>query len=276
MSNDSEPTTRSLSVPRSQSLALRQGNSLVTRGLQDLQAIVRIAVLHFPREFSLGEIIVGRVLTTEATRYFGCAQGDIAIPWTEAGLKVSLMLGEGSRPHLRTLRQLESNSLWGLEMAWDYYTDDELENVSHLTGLRELSVVGLDELSDAGLQHLAGMESLTGLDLASLMVTDNGILRLLRCLPGLSYLSICCPRLTDAFFEGLIALPLSKNLTELHFMGGDSVCSVSSRGWSLIGQLSKLRDLCVDDWAHHEFTSHALESVKRALPHCRIDVTPTG
>ena len=36
MSNDSEPTSRSLSVPRGQSLALRPGNALVTRGLQDI------------------------------------------------------------------------------------------------------------------------------------------------------------------------------------------------------------------------------------------------
>ena len=36
MSNDSPPTTRILSIPRGQSLALRAGNALVTRGLQDI------------------------------------------------------------------------------------------------------------------------------------------------------------------------------------------------------------------------------------------------
>src|SRR5688572_29324338 len=36
MSNDAEPTTRSLSVPCGQSLALRSGNALVTRGLKDI------------------------------------------------------------------------------------------------------------------------------------------------------------------------------------------------------------------------------------------------
>ena len=36
MSNDAEPTTRSLSVPCGQSLALRPGNALVTRGLRDI------------------------------------------------------------------------------------------------------------------------------------------------------------------------------------------------------------------------------------------------
>lgn len=36
MSNDSPPTTGSLSVPRGQSLALRPGNALVTRGLRDI------------------------------------------------------------------------------------------------------------------------------------------------------------------------------------------------------------------------------------------------
>lgn len=36
MSNDSEPTSRSLSVPRGQSLALRPRNALVTRGLREI------------------------------------------------------------------------------------------------------------------------------------------------------------------------------------------------------------------------------------------------
>lgn len=245
MSDHTDSTPRSIALRGNRSLSAGS-NSLISRGLQDLQETDGTTVLHFPRDFSLGWIV--SMGLDDHIRSQVPAQGDVTITRRNE-LEPTLMLDEGVRCHLQSLRRLPSDSLWGLEMCNDFHFNDDLEHIAHLTGLRSLAILGSDELTDEGLQCLQRMVLLTDLALElesnSNGVTNNGFLTLLHCLPRLSSLSLRCPRLTDAFFEGLVDLPMSRKLTSLHF----DYSSFSSRGLALIGHLSELRSLSLDEVA---------------------------
>ena len=97
----------------------------------------------------------------------------------------SLGSGEVSNPTptealLERLKSLAS--LASLDGSNPEVTDDLLEYLTSLTGLKELSLP--DQVTDAGLLHLAGMRSLEALYLNNTQVTDAGVAELQKALPN--------------------------------------------------------------------------------------------
>ncbi|VTR97788.1 leucine-rich repeat domain-containing protein [Tuwongella immobilis] len=86
-----------------------------------------------------------------------------------------------------------------------------------LAGLTSLTVLDLfdSQVTDAGLKELAGLKNLTALDLGSTQVTDAG-LKELSSLTSLTTLGLMSTKVTDAGLKELAGL---KNLTSLNLVG---------------------------------------------------------
>jgi hypothetical protein len=142
-------------------------------------------------------------------------------------------------------------------------TNDELENFESLERLEELSLLGDDTVTDAGLRHLGGLRRLRRLNIGYTHVTDTGIANLsgltnLRWLdadcegitdrgleriaeqfPNLQALDVSDTRVTDA---GVNALGELRNLEQLHLFR----VAVTDQCLKTVGRLTNLRYLSLD------------------------------
>ncbi len=89
-------------------------------------------------------------------------------------------------------------------------TDAELEHLKGLTSLTELNL-DLSKITDAGLEHLKGLTSVRSLNLNRTQITDAG-LEHLKALTSLKTLDLGHTQITDA---GLIHLKGLTRLTSL-------------------------------------------------------------
>jgi internalin A len=85
--------------------------------------------------------------------------------------------------------------------AKEQITDAGLQNLAGMTDLRSLNLSGTN-ITDAGLKHLAGMKNLQNLQLSSTKITDAGVDDLMK-LPKLQTLMLYDSKVTDT---GVFAL----------------------------------------------------------------------
>lgn len=126
-------------------------------------------------------------------------------------LALEVLKGKGALSALAGLTSLRRLNVW------PPVTDNDLANIKGLKDLRELHLVGLKgtgEVSDAGLEHLSGMDKLKELFITaeSTAITDEGI-KSLRGLKGLETLSLPGKKITDST---LLHLRGFKNLKRLY------------------------------------------------------------
>lgn len=236
-------------------------------------------ILHFPAEYSLGELYVQDDSDLQNGLWFNpfydvaCwdllaqATGDVSVP---AGKRVTLVVNQEAwqKPEmLAPLQDLDPNDLYALDLsnAWPPVgpaTDRCIPYIQHLTGLRQLNlgdsaitqnglkklsgmvylerIVVPEYLTNGGLATLVQMKSLTSIRLRQNRISDNAF-ALLADLPNLKELQLLGDNLTD---EGLACLP---QLTHLEFLLlGAGKGPFSTKGYAYISQIPNLRTLWID------------------------------
>jgi hypothetical protein len=162
-------------------------------------------------------------------------------------------------------------------------TDAGLENIKYLTSLTYLSLINA-KVTDAGMEHLRGLTQLQSLNLYGVQVTDAG-LGCLRDLPQLRTLVLTRTQLTDAGLEHL------KGLTQLRHLSLVQT-HITDAGLANLKGLTQLQYLYLgtngltDAGLEHltgfdqmkwltmyatKVTDAGMNKLRRALPKSRID-----
>jgi hypothetical protein len=164
--------------------------------------------------------------------YFCEAQGDVRVP---AGKRLRLTVNVDSWHDLSWLTKLQPDDLYGLGFVIVSNRvrpgDARLKPVTHLTGLKELSLAGTD-ITDWGMRMLASFLSLEELDL-NVRVTD----------------------------QGMVHVAQLKSLKRLYFPPGTKV---TSAGLQHISKLTSLEELYLGQGIGDAGLAHL-----RGLPHLK-------
>ncbi|MGA2618050.1 MAG: hypothetical protein ABSF26_10605 [Thermoguttaceae bacterium] len=157
--------------------------------------------------------------------------------------------------HLQGLQQLE----W-LYLGNTPVTDAGLEHLKGLPQLRWLEL-GHTQITDAGLERLKGFTKLERLGLKDTPITDAG-LQYLNGLTKLTLLDLGGTKITDAGLADLKELP---QLQTLYLSGAQLTEPMLER----LRGLPQLKTLGV-----HNPQSKGVDDLKKALPHCNIQILP--
>ena len=213
-------------------------------------------ILHFPKERSLGRIMVinanieRQIKTFHFTvdgvdwhhrqaEYLGEAQGDVIIP---AGKKTALILNKNAIKDLSPLLNLKPDDLYmfsNMLTATNYPSvSKSMRYIAHLTGLKDLEL-GSTKITSEGMKHIikmqsletlilpkgltnrglsyvAQLESLKGLYFTENSVTNAGLKRYLPKLTKLEELVLSGEQINNA---GLVHLANLKSLKYLFLWG---------------------------------------------------------
>jgi hypothetical protein len=207
--------------------------NLMLRALEDLQS-VSIRLLHFPKDYSLGELSVRAERNIDSPRtVLGEARGGVRVPFAKA---LILRIGKACKS-LEALRVLDSEDINGFIDEWPDFVEltdemllplttfNRLEELNlartKITGrvfdafppLRELRSLILDETAfdDHGMQRLAESIWMQRLDLSSTRVTGRGLAAMNR-MKSLRDLSLHATPIEDGDLAVLDFLPQLRNL----------------------------------------------------------------
>jgi Leucine-rich repeat (LRR) protein len=200
-------------------------------------------VLHFPKDRSLGRIMVKDADIIKGHlqdyhdwysrgQYLGEAQGDVPIP---VGKKAALFLYKNAIEDLSPLLSLNPDDLYMLShipLVWNRnhpLPDKCMQHIAHLTGLKTLWLAKLTAttegmkhitklqslemlvppkgLTNRGLSYVAQLESLKGLYFGENRVNNAGLKRYLPKLTKLEKLSLWGGKINDAGLVCLADLP---------------------------------------------------------------------
>jgi len=249
-------------------------------------------VIHFPRERSLGRLLVQdenavRHIETfyhwiDGTKweYFGEAQGRVTVP---AGKRLSLSIDPDAWKDLSPLANLGADDLYKLTIYGRYPDgpdpDDRcMPHIAHLTGLKVLSLKTTN-IGDKGLKFIKNFKSLEYLDLPR-RVTDVG-LGYVAELSSLKGLYCGSNRFTNA---GLHQLAKLTKLEELDIGSvykdetGQIRIGVNDAGLVHLAKLPRLRYLMLQG---EKFTDAGMAHLKnvpslRILSLGRLPITSRG
>jgi Leucine-rich repeat (LRR) protein len=231
-------------------------------------------VVYFPKDRSVGQLYIkdaGSVRQLNywfhwtdtgeaASQYLGEAQGEVRVP---ASKRLSLTVNQTGWKDLSWLSKLGPDDLYGLGFSVllvepDKPSDQCMEHIAHLTGLKHLSLDRTD-VTDKGFKYIGSLSSLEYLDLPY-RVTDGGMAYLgeLSSLKGL-YLGELGSQVTDA---GLRHLAKLTALEELALWGEH----MGDAGLVHLRGLPRLEYLCL--YSTH-FTDNGLVHLQN-LPALRI------
>jgi hypothetical protein len=148
--------------------------------------------------------------------------------------------------------------LWGSwGDPWGLGNDKLMMHISCLPDLRILHVCG-PEVTDEGLQYVAGLKRLEHLSLYNTSITDAG-LQHLEGLTKLQVLDLSCTKVTDA---GLRHIERLTQLQKLELSG------VTDAGLQRLKGLAQLQELVLYNcWV----TDAGVKTLQRALPNCKIE-----
>ena len=209
-------------------------------------------ILHFPKERSLGRIMVidanikRQIQTFHFTvdgvdwhhrqaEYIGEAQGDVVIP---AGKKTVLILNKNAIKDLSPLLNLKPDDLY---MFSNMVTADNypsvgrcMQYIAHLTGLKDLRL-GSTKIAGEGMKHITKLQSLETLILPK-GLTNRGLsyVAQLKSLKGLYFVE---NRVTNAGLERY--LPRLTKLEELVLSGEQ----INDAGLAHLANLKSLKYL---------------------------------
>jgi len=139
-----------------------------------------IRAIHFPEEYSLGELRVGG-------RFVALATGVVEVRVDEK-LTLEFSEEEEAREHWEDLASLPPDSLYGLVATDLQLSNDELSYLSRLEALEVLDLSG-NPLTDAAFRHLARLTSLRILTMAHTKIAGFGLRELVKA-DALQYLDI--------------------------------------------------------------------------------------
>ena len=209
-------------------------------------------ILHFPKERSLGRIMVvdadierriqpfyssgDGINWYQQGEYLGEAQGDVVIP---AGKMAGLFLYKSAFEDLSPLSELKPDDLYMLTIPLPWYTNIPLTGksmryIAHLTGLRVLELYRTRTTTE-GMKHITKMQSLEWLTLPQGLTNKSlSYIAQLKSLKGLSFKE---NRVTNAGLKRYL-LRLT-NLEELVLNGE----KINDAGLVCLKDLPKLRCL---------------------------------
>ena len=238
----------------------------------------------------------------------GPAVGAVSVPKDR---EVSLVVSYDGSLYLAWLDSLGPNDLQGLEFITTGLTDDGLQHIEHLSGLKRLDLRD-NELTDKALEHMAPLKKLESVALDRLGITDEG-LKILSNFQSLKYLSLSHNNLDGSGLKYLKNLknlhcidisstpmngqPLKyldqQELSDLNAMSSKvsdadcaifrnlkltgtlslSKCAISNAGLRNLGTLPRLRQLWV---MGTQIDAKGVQAFKRTNPRCQVIWDPNA
>jgi hypothetical protein len=126
--------------------------------------------LSFPSD-AIGDLLIESEEDREYWDFFARAAGSVSVP---VGKRLQLELDKRGETKLSHLRNLPSDAFYSLDFSGVPVSDGDLENIRHLSGLREIDLSDTS-VSDLGIKTLAGLKNLKKLWLDNTRVTDKGL-----------------------------------------------------------------------------------------------------
>lgn len=167
------------------------------------EAIRGRRTLAFPSNRSLGNLSVKSWEPNAMWREAGPAQGNVSI---EPEQIVQLGLNpEFRREDLDFIAAMGPGAVQFLSLSDRDIQDQDLETLSNIIGLRDLSLHGAP-ISDAGMVHLSALKTLRHLNLMGTRVTDAGI-EALGMMPALEEIALGETDVTERVILTLNAFP---------------------------------------------------------------------
>ena len=264
-------------------------------------------ILHFPRDRSLGLIVVKDADSIEGqipqknwfqkSECFSEAQGDVIIP---SGKIVALLVNRDAIKDLSPLLNLKPDDLYMLSQltgAWDEnypLSNKGMKHISHLTGLKGLwlqqtrtTTQGIEHitklqslellappkrLTNKGLSYVAELKSLRDLHLMDYdRITNVG---LNRCLPRLTTLEKLTLRGEQMSDDGLVSL---EKLPMLHSLS-IRYANFTDKGMVHVKKCTSLRNLDLIRLPITDVGAYQLSSLTKLeeLDLAKTDVTDRG
>jgi thiol-disulfide isomerase/thioredoxin/Leucine-rich repeat (LRR) protein len=229
--------------------------------------------LHFPEDRAIGLVFAEQASGGEwhfsskhDWKLVGAARGDVAVPRDAV---VRLDVGLIASEDLSVLDRLAPDDIDFIDLSQSHVTDEGLQHVgrliglqglvlsgtsitdagiNHLTGLRRLTWIGLDQigskrnrdrLTDASLRVLAEIPTLEAVSLQESHVTDAGMEYLARC-KNLVYLGL---ERTDVGDDRIAQLQNLPHLQQLRVFAPTTNVSLTNRALKSIGAIRSMRVL---------------------------------
>jgi Leucine-rich repeat (LRR) protein len=214
------------------------GPDLFRRGLELVDNLERAArAIIFPKDRSVGKLFVTYTVDSpvphQCTEFLCEAQGNVSV---SAGNHLLLEIREHYPSSLSPLVTLKPGDLDALSISNGHVGDHELTYLRGLTKLRELFLIYCWKITDDGLMHLQGLNSLRSVLIEGSRIGDSG-LEHLQALPALQDLHLTNTQVTSAGLSILQNFPALKNCklwyTDL----------IGDAGLAHLGRLTKLEQL---------------------------------
>lgn len=183
--------------------------------------------LVFPADRSLGTLRIGNQEVP--------ARGTIQVP---AGERVSLNVSDAGVTDLSPLAAFGPDDLQTLYFNGTAVRDEDLANIQHLTGLRELSLSSTG-IGDDGMYYLQDLTNLERLILRGTPISDSGM-QYLQGMTNMKYLSL---NRTEVGDEGMQYLAGMNQLETLDMWQAN----VSDEGMQYLQNLTNLSQLGLED-----------------------------
>lgn len=119
-------------------------------------------------------------------RFLGEARSKVEVPAT--GVILLEVLPEEARD-LSWIAALGADYVAAIWLGNTYVNDDQIQHLTHLTGLRWVNIENNGEVTDAGIAHLTALQSIESLGIHWTRITGD-TLRLLSKMPRLVFLDI--------------------------------------------------------------------------------------
>ncbi|MCH2212428.1 MAG: PQQ-binding-like beta-propeller repeat protein [Fuerstiella sp.] len=265
---------RRLNRQTSPFILILAGTQISDSGLRQISALNNLVGLNLescPHVTDRGFAYLGKsntlavlIATATSISATGLEQLATAPALTAVNLEVCDDVADAGCKALGQIKTLRALVLRKTGFEQDRISDAGLEHLSGLQDLERLNLSG-NLISDDGLQHLKPLTRLEELDLSLLPITDDG-LRHLAPLKNLQQLKLLYSEgfsgtnITD---QGLETLGLFTQLTHLNLVGA----KISDAGLKHIHQLRNLVHLRL---TNSTATEADVRSLQNTLPHCEI------
>lgn len=244
--------------------------------------VERRRTLSFPANRSLGNISVKSWELNALWRDAGPAKGSVTI---EPAHMVQLGLSpEFSRDDLEYIAQLGPGAVQYLSLSDRKIADEELDLLSKMIGLRDLSLHGAP-ISDDGMAHLAALKTLRHLNLMATDITDAGV-EALGAMPALEEIALGETQVSEQVILTLNTFPELRSVlfrrNELSDVAVDWLAKgpelerlwlhgkgITDFGVPLLTNMKGLKELVLLGTSISEMGARTL---RQALPECNVDV----
>jgi hypothetical protein len=199
--------------------------------------LLLVALIAVPLAWKVNQVRNQRIVVAEVQRLHGRVYYDHQVTRSRFGFGPSLGQSPGPAWLTRFLGDDFFADVVGVAVFYGA-TDQTIAQIATLPHIERL-VVHSDQVTDAGLEHLAAQSKLTSLHLTSSKVTRRGLAHLAG-LKALTELSIGLRNLGDSQLESVVVL---KQLESLDLSG---MPAITDKGIEQIAKLDNLRHLTLE------------------------------